>query len=189
MTGQWIVWRQDGHGGRFEVTRTADRSEAEAVAGTLEARGHKQLYWVSEAPALAQRPPPNPVGALHHIELWVADLHAAERSWGWLLTRLGYRLTNQWPTGRTWTLGATYVVVESGPDVVPAGHERRRPGVNHLAFHAGTPEDVEAMAGESAQHGWRLLFADRHPHAGGPDHYAAYLENVDGFEVELVAAI
>ncbi|MFP3340218.1 hypothetical protein R0J91_19725, partial [Micrococcus sp. SIMBA_131] len=32
-----------------------------------------------------------------------------------------------------------------------------------------------------------LLFADRHPHAGGPDHYAAYRETADGFEVELVA--
>jgi hypothetical protein len=31
------------------------------------------------------------------------------------------------------------------------------------------------------------MFADRHPYAGGPDHYAAYLENTDGFEVELVA--
>lgn len=37
--------------------------------------------------------------------------------------------------------------------------------------------------------GWTLMFADRHPHAGGggEDHYAAYLENRDGFEVELVA--
>jgi hypothetical protein len=31
------------------------------------------------------------------------------------------------------------------------------------------------------------MFAHRHPHAGGPGHYAAYLENEDGFEVELVA--
>jgi hypothetical protein len=31
------------------------------------------------------------------------------------------------------------------------------------------------------------MFADQYPHAGGPDHYAAYLENVDGFEAELVA--
>ena len=37
------------------------------------------------------------------------------------------------------------------------------------------------------QHGWRLLFSDRHPHAGSIDHYAAYLEDRDGYEVELVA--
>lgn len=31
------------------------------------------------------------------------------------------------------------------------------------------------------------MFPDRHPHAGGEQTYAAYLENTDGFEVELVA--
>jgi len=31
------------------------------------------------------------------------------------------------------------------------------------------------------------MFPDRHPHAGGEQHYAAYLENEDGFEIELVA--
>ena len=36
-------------------------------------------------------------------------------------------------------------------------------------------------------YGWRLLFADRHPWAGGPEHRAAYLEDEDGYEVELVA--
>lgn len=34
---------------------------------------------------------------------------------------------------------------------------------------------------------WRLDDVDRHPHAGGPETYAAYLETPDGFEVELVA--
>jgi hypothetical protein len=40
---------------------------------------------------------------------------------------------------------------------------------------------------EGPSHRWMLLFADRHPHAGGPQLYAAYLENSAGFEVELVA--
>ncbi len=31
------------------------------------------------------------------------------------------------------------------------------------------------------------MFQDRHPFAGGPDNYAAYLEDDDGYEVELVA--
>ncbi len=41
---------------------------------------------------------------------------------------------------------------------------------------------------QAPEHGWQLLFSDRHPHAGGPDTYAAYLEDADGFEVEVVAA-
>ncbi len=44
------------------------------------------------------------------------------------------------------------------------------------------------MAEEATAHGWSLLFADRHPYAGGVHHYAAYLEDSDGHEVELVAA-
>jgi hypothetical protein len=40
---------------------------------------------------------------------------------------------------------------------------------------------------EAPLHGWELLFPDRHPFAGGPEHRAAYLADEDGYEVELVA--
>lgn len=43
----WIVWRQDDNGNRFEVSRKGSRSEAESLAATMEARGHKQIYWVA----------------------------------------------------------------------------------------------------------------------------------------------
>jgi hypothetical protein len=46
---------------------------------------------------------------------------------------------------------------------------------------------VDRPAAAAGEHGWSPLFAERYPHAGGPEHYAAYLENADGFEVELVA--
>ena len=66
-------------------------------------------------------------------------------------------------------------------------HDRMRPGLNHLAFHAGSRSQVDALVNAAPSHGWTLLFAERHPHAGGPEHYAAYLANTDAFEVELVA--
>ncbi|WP_147918102.1 VOC family protein [Ruania zhangjianzhongii] len=127
------------------------------------------------------------VGSVHHIELWVPDLARAAREWGWLLSRLGYRPYQDWPDGRSWRLGDAYLVVEQSPALTAAEHERRRPGLNHLALHAGSRADVDALTAEAPAHGWNLLFGDRHPHAGGPDHYAAYLANSDGFEVELVA--
>ena len=126
-------------------------------------------------------------GALHHVELWVGDIIAAKREWGWLLGRLGYRLGDDWGHGQAWELGSLYIVIESGPDVAPGRHDRARPGLNHLAFHAGSRGDVDAVVADSAESGWTLMFADRHPFAGGPDHYAAYLESTEGFEVELVA--
>ncbi len=35
--------------------------------------------------------------------------------------------------------------------------------------------------------GWQPLYHDRYPHAGGPAHYAGWLENAAGFKVEVVA--
>ncbi|MFF6951437.1 VOC family protein [Streptomyces iakyrus] len=125
---------------------------------------------------------------LHHIELWVPDLPRAVREWGWLLGRLGCHPYQEWEQGRSWRLGPTYLVVEQSPAMSAAGHDRMRPGLNHLAFHAGPPARVDALAAEAPAHGWRPLFADRYPYAGGPEHYAAYLSNSDGFEVECVAS-
>lgn len=126
-------------------------------------------------------------GTLHHLELWVTDLSDAERSWGWLLAQLGYELADRWGGGQSWKLGDAYVVLESGPDLVPGTHDRRRPGLNHVAFHAGGSDEVDVLVAAAPENGWTLMFPDRHPHAGGEKQYAAYLEDTAGFEVELVA--
>ncbi len=126
-------------------------------------------------------------GALHHVELWVPDLGRAVGSWGWLLGELGYEVFQEWGAGRSWRLGATYVVVEESPAMSADTYDRCRPGLNHLAFHVADRAEAERLAVRGARHGWRLMFPERHPYAGGEGHCAAYLENEDGFEVELVA--
>ncbi|MFC4136408.1 VOC family protein [Hamadaea flava] len=126
-------------------------------------------------------------GTLHHVELWVPDLERAVAGWGWLLTELGYEQFQDWPGGRSWRLGPTYLVVEQSPALAAGEHDRLRPGLNHLAFTVVGRDRVDQLVAAAPEHGWSLMFADRHPYAGGPEHYAAYLENVDGYEVELVA--
>lgn len=130
-------------------------------------------------------PPP---GGVHHVELWVADLAGTEKSLGWLLGELGWREYQRWPRGVSWRHGASYLVVEDSPDRKGDVHDRMRPGLNHLALHVRTRAELDRITAAAPEHGWRLMFADRHPHAGGPDHYATYLENDAGFELELVAA-
>ncbi|MEU7951504.1 VOC family protein [Micromonospora chalcea] len=127
------------------------------------------------------------IGGLHHVEVWVPDLAAASRSWGWLLGELGWTLYQDWPAGRSWRLGATYIVLEESPALTGRTHDRRAPGLNHMAFHAGPPAAVERLVTAAGEYGWTLLFPDRHPYAGGPDSYAAYLTDGQGYEVELVA--
>ena len=50
-----------------------------------------------------------------------------------------------------------------------------------------TRAELDAIVAEAGTHGWTLMFADRHPYAGGPQHYAAFLHNQDGYELEIVA--
>jgi catechol 2,3-dioxygenase-like lactoylglutathione lyase family enzyme len=163
-------------------------------AGTTEGNGMADTEAVSsEAPAaeadvssgVELRPA---AGSVHHIELWVPNLDRAIVSWGWLLTALGYRLYQDWPGGRSWGAGHTYIVVEQSPARTAGRHDRCRPGMNHLAFFAADRPHVDELVAEALLHGWRLMFTDEHPYAGGEHHYAAYLENADGYEVELVAA-
>jgi hypothetical protein len=45
---RWVVWRQDDNGNRFEVSRKDSHADAEELATVMEARGHKQLYWVAK---------------------------------------------------------------------------------------------------------------------------------------------
>jgi hypothetical protein len=127
--------------------------------------------------------------ALHHVELWTADLTAVEDSWRWLLTTIGWSDGDAWNGGRTWRHpDGTYIVLEQSTDVVGTGHDRLRPGLNHLAVNCSGREVLDSLRAEAAAHGWSELFADRYPHAGGAAHTALFLENAQGFEVEIVSA-
>ncbi len=43
------MWRQDDNGNRCEVSRHDSRAEADSAAVMMEARGHKQTYWVARS--------------------------------------------------------------------------------------------------------------------------------------------
>ncbi|MUK00788.1 reverse transcriptase-like protein [Vibrio cholerae] len=172
-----------------ERNKDADRLSNEAMDAGMAGVEWKPRTAAAATPERSPEaePTPRPTGRLHHVEVWTQDLTAALASLGWLLERLGFPRKDTWTNGASYGSDDFYFVLESGPDLASGGHERRRPGVNHLAFRAGTRADVDLLTRRAASHGWTLLFADRHPFAGGPEHYAAYLENAEGLEVELVA--
>ena len=124
---------------------------------------------------------------IHHLQLWVPDLARAEESWGWLLERLGFELARRWDLGRVWRLDGTGIVIEQSPDMVPGMlHSRLRPGMNHVAFHCESRAEIDRLRTEATDHGWTQVGTDpRHPLPA--DTTAAYLEDRDGFEVELIA--
>lgn len=128
----------------------------------------------------------NPV---HHIELWTHDLAEVDAAWTWLLGELGWRADHDptWPEGRTWTHETgVYLVLEQSPAVRGTRHDRLLPGLNHLALRAPDRAALDGLRAAGAERGWSELYAERYPHAGGEAHTALFVENAQGFEVEIV---
>lgn len=124
---------------------------------------------------------------LHHVTLWVPDLVRAERSWGWLLGEIGYAPDRSLDTVALFRHSTGFAIaLEQSSDMVPGMlYSRLRPGLNHVAFTVDTAELLHDIVDHSAKYGWSTMLSDGHPIAGGAD--VAYLEDQDGFEVELVA--
>ena len=127
-------------------------------------------------------------GRLHHVEINVSDLERSCAFWGWLLGELGYEQFQGWESGRSFRLGATYLVfVQTEERFRDPPYHRCRTGLNHLAFHAESREQVDAITEALRARGVTVLYPDRHPHAGGAESYAVFFEGPDRIKVELVA--
>lgn len=136
--------------------------------------------------------PLRPTAGLHHLELWTADLSASEPAWDWLLRRLCWapERVDGWDLGRIWRhRDGSYLVLEQSDDVRGDRTDRRSPGMNHVALGISDRAALDALRANAGAHGWRELFAERYPHAGGEDHLAWYAEDQEGIEVEVVATI
>jgi catechol 2,3-dioxygenase-like lactoylglutathione lyase family enzyme len=125
---------------------------------------------------------------LHHVEIYVSNLTRTIEFWGWLLMELGYEEYQKWESGISWKYQDTYLVfVQAEERFLDIPYHRSRVGLNHLAFHAKSREQVDEMTGKLKEKGVYILYLDKHPHAGGPDYYAVYFEDPDRIKVELVA--
>jgi catechol 2,3-dioxygenase-like lactoylglutathione lyase family enzyme len=126
---------------------------------------------------------------LHHLTLWVPDLDRAAASWQWLLHELGFVQDPAYEQVMLFRHESGYAfVLEQSQDMVPGMlYSRFRPGLNHVAFSVPSAEMLGALVAESVHHGWSVMPVDRHGIAGGAE--VVYLEDRDGFEVELVAPL
>ena len=125
-------------------------------------------------------------GILHHIEIYVKDLSKTKEFWGWLLEELGYKEYQNWEQGISYILEDTYVVfVQVEDKFLDVSYHRCRAGLNHLAFNGGSKEFVDEITLKLREKGVRMLYEDKHPHAGGKGCYAVYFEDPDRMKVEI----
>ena len=127
-------------------------------------------------------------GVVHHIELYVSNLEASKKFWGWLLEELGYTPFQNWEEGSSWRLDDTYIVfVQTEEKYLDIPYHRKRVGLNHLAFYAQSKAHVDQLTQVLKQRGVSVLYEQQHPFAGGMNHYAVYFEDPDRIKVEVVA--
>lgn len=126
---------------------------------------------------------------LHHVELYVGDLERSVAFWTPFMAFLRYE-PERWSGGMNYVRGeheTYYCLLPADPGHLAAGYHRRRIGLNHLAFRGTSRAQVDAIARWLQDSGHTLLYANRHPYAGGPGYYAVFCEDPDRFKLEVVA--
>src|SRR5204863_310030 len=80
------------------------------------------------------------------------------------------------------------IALGQSTDMVPGMlYSRLRPGLNHMAFRVESSAQLTDIAEGAEEYGWVNFPSERHAIAGGAE--VVYLEDRDGFEVELVAVV
>jgi catechol 2,3-dioxygenase-like lactoylglutathione lyase family enzyme len=116
--------------------------------------------------------------------LCASDLKQSVGFWDWLLGELGYDQKNEWENGRSWIKEPTYIVIKRATNA-ELPFDRDASGLNHIAFHARSREQVDELTAEVRERDdSTVLYDEQHPFAGG--YYALYCENPDGVKVEIV---
>lgn len=125
---------------------------------------------------------------LHHIELNVSDLVQSRKFYEILFAELDYGVFQEWPAGFSFKSGETYFVfVQTEKQFLHTPYHRKMTGLNHLAFYAKSCTQVDAITEKMKGLGVRILYEADHPYAGGPEHYAVFMEDPDRIKIEVVA--
>lgn len=126
---------------------------------------------------------------LSHVEIYTSDLVSAAAFWDWLLPQLGFAVYQEWPDGKSWRCGDTYLVcVQAEEAYRDVGFHRKRPGLNHLAFFTQSGEHLVGLTEKLRAAGVTVLYEDRPADdPGRPDAHSAFFEGPDRLKIELVA--
>ena len=126
-------------------------------------------------------------GLVHHIEIYVSNLKKSTVIWQTFLLSLRYSQYQEWPEGISWKLEFTYIVfVQTKQKYLDIPYHRCRTGLNHLAFHAISKEQVDEIAKLLTYKGITLLYGDKYRNNADPGIYAIYFEDPDRIKIELV---
>lgn len=126
-----------------------------------------------------------PTGALHHVDLTVADFRRSKEFYAAVMPLMGFtRLPKEF--GAVAWRGATILAIQPAkPDEKDRVHSRHAPGLNHLAFRAPSRAAVDDLHAELVRLGVAILDPPAaYPYTEG--YYAVFFADPDGVKLEYV---
>lgn len=134
----------------------------------------------------------DPRGRLNHVDLTVRDPQASFAFYDAVLGFMGYRLADQHVRGFDWDIGThgrgfCSIGIKRAEGVGAARiHDRYSPGLHHIAWHAESREDVDAMHQLLLKIGATVLDAPAEYPRYGAGYYAVFFVDPDGLKLEYV---
>ena len=129
---------------------------------------------------------------MQHIEVNVSDLATSKGFYDALLNWMGYERILDEGHVVGWGNGDVQIfLVTCRKDYREAGFHRKRVGLNHIAFHAGSKEDVDRLYHEFLiPRKVRTLYGGPRQYPEyGRSYYAVYFEDPDRIKLEYVHGI
>ena len=125
-------------------------------------------------------------GAIHHIDITVSDPERALVFYDFALPRMGFRRIEDADEGPLWAGAQVEVGLQTARTDPTATHDRRSPGLHHLAFTAPTREAVDALYAELRAANVFIFDPPADYPDYAPGYYAVFFADPDGTKLEYV---
>ena len=128
-------------------------------------------------------------GAIHHLDLTVADPFASAGFYERVLGHMGYRRVRDYEDGIDFdntSTGNTFTSIGLVRARAAVPHDRFTPGLHHVAWTASSREDVDTLHHLLLTFGAAVLDAPTDYPEYGKGYYAVFFADPDGLKLEFV---
>lgn len=124
---------------------------------------------------------------MHHIEIYVRNLAKSREFYEHLFKFLNFSLYQEWDQGFSFKKDDFYIVfVQCDETKLHHAYNRTHIGLNHLAFHCNSFNELELFREDLIHRNINLLYEVSYPHAGGTNSKVLFFEDPDRIKIELV---
>lgn len=127
---------------------------------------------------------------VHHVDLSIRNIAAAEPLYDLVLTHMGYRKGKPYPQGGgEWDQpdGSSIGIRPTTGHNADRAHDRYSSGLHHLAWRAESRADVDALHAKLVAFGAMILDEPaEYPQYNPKGYYAVFFADPDGLKLEYV---